>query len=127
MQTGHDDKRKAEKVQTMGVKQKPLSPVMPPFAESVPIESEGVESPDTTLGQPDVVEAPPTAEPDPLEEPLPKVPAKDRSFSYLHGSIIPQRPPERRTDPYRPDGWDPAEWAGLPKHMKESIYEEWKK
>ena len=125
-QIGRDDKRKAEKAQTMGVKQKPVPPVIPPIVESVPIESEGVASPDTTSGQADAVEAPPISDPEPIEEPLLKIPAKDRSFSYLHGSIIPPRPPERRTDPYRPDGWDPAGWAGLPKAIKESLYEEWK-
>ena len=101
LQTGHDDKRKAEKAQLMNVKQKPLPPVIPPMTEVVPEESEGVKSPDVTPEKFDG-DAPPTAEPDTPDEQLPQPPDK-KTFSYLHGSVIPAKPPERRSDPYKPE------------------------
>ena len=89
--------------------------MFPPVTEVVPEESEGVESPDVTPEKFDGGD-PQTAEPDAPIEPLPQPPPEKKVYSYLHGSIIPEKLPERRTDPYRPDGWDPTEWAGLPKN-----------
>ena len=118
VQIGHDEPHKAQKAQTFGVKHKPDKPPIPSLVESVPKESEGTESPDQAEGQPSA--EPPTEEPPTIEEP-PKVPQKDKVFSYRHGFIIPERPPDRRTDWRRPDGWDPTEWA-ISEGRKEALY-----
>ena len=118
-------KKESEAAQNHGIEQKPDVPTIPSVVESVPEESEGVESPDTASGQPEPAEVPPTADPLPLDDDPPKV-SPNKSFAYLHGPTILNYNPERRSDWHRPDGWKPTEWAGVSQGVRDAIYEEWK-
>ena len=92
--TGHDDEKESEAAQNHGIEQKPDVPTVPSVVESIPKESEGVESPDTAPGQPEPAEVPPTADPLPLEDDPPKI-SPNKSFTYLHGPTILDYTPER--------------------------------